>query len=36
VNLALPSTQVDVGGAGQITSIANPMRQMQLALHFRF
>ena len=36
VNLALPVTQVDVGGAGQITSIANPMRQMQLALHFRF
>ena len=36
VNLALPSTQVDVGGAGQITSIASPMRQMQLALHFRF
>ena len=36
VNLALPQTTVDVGGAGQITSIANPMRQMQLALHFRF
>jgi hypothetical protein len=37
VNLGLPATtQVDVGGAGQITSTANPMRQMQLALHFRF
>jgi hypothetical protein len=29
-------TQVDVEGAGQITSIGNAMRQMQLALHFRF
>jgi len=36
VNLGLPATQIDVGGAGQITSVANPMRQMQLALHFRF
>jgi hypothetical protein len=36
VNLALPSTQVDVSGAGQITSTASPMRQMQLGLHFRF
>jgi len=27
---------VDVSGAGQITSLATPMRQMQFALHFRF
>jgi hypothetical protein len=36
VNLGLPANTVDVGGAGQITSTANSMRQMQLALHFRF
>ncbi len=36
VNLALPSTQIDVSGAGEITSTASPMRQMQLGLHFRF
>jgi hypothetical protein len=36
VNLALPTTQVDVEGAGQITSIGNAMRQMQMGLHFRF
>ncbi|MFN7999008.1 MAG: TonB-dependent receptor [Bryobacteraceae bacterium] len=36
VNLGLPNNTVDVEGAGQITSVANPMRQMQLALHFRF
>ncbi|MGI9071233.1 MAG: TonB-dependent receptor domain-containing protein [Bryobacteraceae bacterium] len=36
VNLGLPSSQVDVSGAGQITSTASPMRQMQLGLHFRF
>jgi len=36
VNLALPNRQVDVSGAGQITSTASPMRQMQLGLHFRF
>jgi hypothetical protein len=36
VNLALPGNQVDTSGAGQITSTANPMRQMQLGLHFRF
>jgi len=36
VNLGVPGNTVDVGGAGQITSTANPMRQMQLALHFRF
>ncbi len=36
VNLALPATQIDVSGAGQITSTASPMRQMQLGIHFRF
>jgi hypothetical protein len=36
VNLGTPNNQVDVSGAGQITSTANPMRQMQLGLHFRF
>ena len=36
VNLGSPNTAVDVSGAGQITSVANPMRQMQLGLHFRF
>ncbi len=36
VNLGLPSATVDVSGAGQITSTASPMRQMQLGLHFRF
>jgi hypothetical protein len=36
VNLGLPNSTVDVSGAGQITSTASPMRQMQLGLHFRF
>ncbi len=36
VNLGLPASTVDVSGAGQITSTASPMRQMQLGLHFRF
>jgi hypothetical protein len=36
VNLGLPAMQVDVSGAGQITSTASPMRQMQLGLHLRF
>jgi len=36
VNLAMPTTPDDVGGAGRIPSIGNPMRQMQLGLHFRF
>ncbi len=36
VNLGLPNATVDVSGAGQITSTASPMRQMQLGLHFRF
>ena len=36
VNLGLPLAVVDESGAGQITSTASPMRQMQLGLHFRF
>jgi len=36
VNLGLPNATVDISGAGQITSTASPMRQMQLGLHFRF
>ncbi|HLK21525.1 MAG TPA: TonB-dependent receptor [Bryobacteraceae bacterium] len=36
VNLGTPNSTVDVSGAGQITNTANPMRQMQLGLHFRF
>lgn len=36
VNLGLPGNQVDTSSAGQITSTSNPMRQMQLGLHFRF
>ena len=36
VNLGPPSSTVDVSGAGQITSTASPMRQMQLGVHFRF
>jgi hypothetical protein len=36
VNLGPPNNTVDVSGAGQITSTSNPMRQMQLGLHFRF
>jgi hypothetical protein len=35
-NWGLPATTVDASGAGQITSMATPMRQMQFALHFRF
>jgi TonB-dependent receptor-like protein len=35
-NLGLPNNTVDVSGAGQITSTATAMRQMQFALHFRF
>jgi hypothetical protein len=35
-NLGLPESTVDVSGAGQITSAATDMRQMQLGLHFRF
>jgi len=36
VNLALPNSTIDVGGAGQITAIQVPMRQMQFGLHFQF
>jgi len=43
VNLGLPAgggtnsgVLVDASNAGQITSTSNPMRQMQLGLHFRF
>jgi hypothetical protein len=35
-NLGLPNSTVDVTGAGQITSAATDMRQMQFGLHFRF
>ena len=35
-NLGLPNGTIDVSGAGQITSTAVPMRQMQLGLHFSF
>jgi hypothetical protein len=36
VNLALPNATVDVSGAGQITNIQVPMRQMQFGLHLHF
>ncbi len=36
VNLAQPNSQIDVSGAGQITAIEVPMRQMQFGLHFQF
>jgi hypothetical protein len=36
VNLGVPNSTIDVSGAGQITSVENPMRQMQLGLHIRF
>jgi hypothetical protein len=35
-NLGLPNSTIDSLGAGQITSVQVPMRQMQFALHFRF
>jgi outer membrane receptor protein involved in Fe transport len=35
-NLALPNSTIDVSGAGQITAIQVPMRQMQFGLHFGF
>lgn len=35
-NLALPNSTIDVSGAGQITAIQVPMRQMQFGLHFHF
>ncbi len=36
VNLANPNSTIDVSGAGQITAIQVPMRQMQFGLHFQF
>jgi hypothetical protein len=36
VNLGLPGTNVDTSGAGQITGVQVPMRQMQFGLHLRF
>ncbi len=36
VNLGQPGNVVDQSGAGQITSTADPMRQMQFGLHLRF
>jgi hypothetical protein len=36
VNLGLPDNVVDETGAGQITSTAESMREMQFGLHFRF
>lgn len=36
VNLGNPSSQIDSSGAGQITHIQVPMRQMQFGLHFQF
>ena len=35
-NYGLPNNTIDVSGAGQITSVQVPMRQMQFGLHFRF
>jgi hypothetical protein len=35
-NYGQPANMIDVSGAGQITSAATPMRQMQFGLHFRF
>jgi hypothetical protein len=35
-NLALPNTNVDTGSAGQITSLAAPMRNMQFGARFVF
>lgn len=36
VNLGLPNSTIDSLGAGQITYVQVPMRQMQFALHLRF
>ena len=36
VNLGNSSSQIDSSGAGQITYIQVPMRQMQFGLHFQF
>lgn len=35
-NLANPASTIDVSGAGQITAIQVPMRQMQFGVHFQF
>ncbi len=35
-NLANPNSTIDTSGAGQITAIQVPMRQMQFGLHFQF
>lgn len=36
VNLNTPNNYIEESNAGQITSIAADMRQMQFGLHFRF
>lgn len=36
VNLGLPNATIDTSGAGQITNVEVPMRQMQFGLHLRF
>ncbi|MGI9070606.1 MAG: hypothetical protein ACR2JB_04580 [Bryobacteraceae bacterium] len=36
VNLGLPNSTVDVGGAGQITYAQVPMGQMQFGMHLQF
>jgi hypothetical protein len=36
VNLNTPNNYIDESNAGQITSLAADMRQMQFGLHFRF
>jgi hypothetical protein len=36
VNLGNPASQIDSSGAGQITYLQLPMRQMQFGLHFSF
>jgi hypothetical protein len=36
VNLGQPASVIDESGAGQITSVSVPMRQMQFGLHFQF
>jgi hypothetical protein len=35
-NYGQPAATIDVSGAGQITSTATNMRQMQFGIHFRF
>jgi hypothetical protein len=36
VNLGMPNSTIDQQGAGQITYLQVPMRQMQFGLHFQF